>query len=166
MTLDHPSGTTLQQELYSAGISFGIVKPHSYRHRRAIENMITRSGLSIPVKKYPYLIPRNLAALHYEEHIGKPFYDELVKMMTSGPAEIMIVEGPDAINRLGDLTGATDPREAELGTIRHRFGDRNGQIMYNAFHRSDRPKEARREIYLYFDRNELPDRVVAFLDEI
>lgn len=164
MTLDHQSGTTLQQELYE--ITLGIVKPHAYQHRRAIENMITRSGLAIPVKKYPFLIPPGLARLHYEEHIGKPFYEPLVEMMTSGPVEVMIAEGPDAINRLVKLAGATDPREAAPGTIRHRFGNKDGDIMYNAFHRTfgsgaGARRVVKREIALYFGENELPERIAG-----
>ncbi|MBI4167403.1 MAG: nucleoside-diphosphate kinase [Candidatus Aenigmarchaeota archaeon] len=170
--VDHQLGTTLPQELYADEITLGIVKPHAYSHRMAIENMITKSGLLIPVRKFPYTISPSLARLHYEEHHGKYFYEALVEMMTSGPSEIMIVEGENAIQRLADLSGETDPRSAATGTIRHRFGQKDGQIMYNAFHRSFDPdpskarRAVKREITLYFDREELPPHIAELLDAL
>ena len=172
MALDYRSGTTPAYEQRNTEITLGIVKPHAYKHRIEIESMIAGSGLLIPVRKYPFLIPRSLAVLHYEEHFGKPFYNALIEMMTSGPSEIMIVEGPNAISRLSVLTGATDPRNAEPGTIRNKFGDKDGRIMYNAFHRTfaenpDAAKRAvKREINLYFTREELPEHVTRLLDEL
>ncbi len=177
MKLNHQSGTTLQQELYTDQITLGIVKPHAYRRRREIGCMIKNhryevegldgeQKLVIIARKAPFRIPESIAHLHYQIHQGKPFYEKLVRMMSVGSAELLVISGPNAVQELSSLTGATDPREAAEGTIRRRFGNKKGWIMYNAFHRSDSQKEARREIYLYFDKSELPDRVVELLDDL
>ncbi len=163
MAINHQSVTTAYQETGELEVTLGIVKPHAYANRRQIELMILESGLVIPTKKDPYKISKNLAALQYEEHWGKPFYGELIEMMTSGDSELMIVEGLDAITRLAMLAGATDPAKAEKGTIRERYGLKDGKIMNNAFHRSDSPRSAKREILLYWDYEELPADVGRLL---
>ncbi len=170
MTEDHSQVTTLDYANTKLKLSLGIVKPHAYKDREAIEQMIEgheyvvrglpgTQKLAIAVRKDPYLIPRAFAALHYEEHRGKPFYNALVRMMCEGPSELMIIEGSDAIHQLSVLTGPTDPKNAPKGTIRERFGEKGDDIMYNAFHRSANEKDARREIRLYFEMEELPPKV-------
>lgn len=170
MTNDHSEGTTPDYTnkltMKAPEVSLGIVKPHAYKDREEIKYMIRDSGLAVPFNKDPYRISRAQAQTHYAEHKERSFYPKLIDMITSGEVELMIVEGEDAINRLSILTGRTDPREADPGTIRNRFGDKTGMIMNNAFHRSDSAKSARREILLYWDRTELPGRILGILDTV
>lgn len=148
----------------------GIVKPHAYTHRKDIEYMILESGLAIPVVIDPYLMRPSIARLHYEAHMTRDFFPELIEMMTGGPTELMVVEGVNAIERLSDLTGPTDPRDAKPGTIRHRYGNKEGRIMYNAYHRSSSVKDGIREIFLHFDqeelREQLPESIRDLLTEL
>ncbi len=164
--MDYRPVATTGQETGALQITLGIVKPHAYKDRRKIEWMILESGLAIPAKKDPYRISEGLATLQYEEHRGKHFYEKLLEMMTGGDSELMVVEGPDAINRLIRLAGATDPAKAEKGTIRELYGIKDDLLMNNAFHRSDSPKSARREILLYWGREELPADISALLDNL
>src|SRR5215831_5326838 len=79
-------------------------------------------------------VTEELAARHYEEHVGKPFYPELVEFITSGPAVAMVVEGPAAVSTVRTMMGATDPLDSAPGTIR---GDYALEIGENAVHGSD-----------------------------
>lgn len=92
-------------------------------------------------------IDRDLAGRHYAEHVDKPFYDELVSFITSGPLVAMVVEGPDAVGQVRTLMGATNPADATPGSIR---GDFATQITDNLVHGSDAPETAEREIALFF----------------
>lgn len=93
-------------------------------------------------------ISKELAERHYQEHIGKPFYDELVGFITSGPSFVAIVEGPNQTWKiLRSLMGSTDPLDAPMGTIR---GDLATEIGQNLVHGSDSEQAAVREIKLFF----------------
>jgi nucleoside-diphosphate kinase len=83
----------------------------------------------------------------YAEHKGKPFYDDLIKFMTSGPVFIQVLEGEDAISKNRELMGNTDPSKADPGTIRADFAL---TIDANAVHGSDSEKSAEREIAFFF----------------
>lgn len=177
MALNHRSGTTSDYRDIQTEVSLGIVKPHAYAHRKQVEQMIEgheyvvqelpgTHRLYIAARKDPFTITQSLARLHYEAHQDKPFYEELVRMMCSGPSELMVVEGPDAIHQLSVLTGPTDPKQAPKGTIRERFGEKGENIMYNAFHRSADRRDAGREIRLYFEMEELPPGIRALLGEL
>jgi nucleoside-diphosphate kinase len=88
------------------------------------------------------------AALHYEEHHGKPFYDELVRFITRSPVMVMVVEGPaDTYRVVRNLMGATNPMEAAPGTIR---GDLALETGENLVHGSDSEESAAREIGIFF----------------
>ncbi len=89
---------------------------------------------------------------HYGEHKGKPFFDGLVKHITSGPIVAMVLEGKDAIAIVSKVVGATNPVEALPGTIR---ADLASDIGRNIIHRSDSPVSAEREIGIFFSQNEL-----------
>ncbi len=91
---------------------------------------------------------------HYAEHEDKPFYDDLVEFITSGPAVPMVVEGDDAISIVRTMIGATDPAEATPGTIR---GDHAVDIGRNCVHAADSPESAEREIAIYFTDDETED---------
>jgi len=92
------------------------------------------------------------ARQHYEEHIGKPFYESLVAYITSGPVLVAVLAGDGVISIVRKLVGATDPKEALCGTIR---GDFAIDIGRNVVHASDAPVSAIREIEIYFDESEL-----------
>ena len=94
------------------------------------------------------------AAAHYEEHLGKPFYPRLVHYITGGPIVAMVVEGYNAVASVRHLVGATDPSDADVGTIRADFAQLK---EYNVIHASDSLKSAERETKIYFNDNELCD---------
>ena len=83
----------------------------------------------------------------YAEHEGKPFYNDLIAFMTSGPVFIQVLEGEDAIAKNRELMGNTDPSKADIGTIRADFAQ---TIDANAVHGSDSEKSAIREIAFFF----------------
>ena len=83
----------------------------------------------------------------YSEHKGKPFFNELIAFMTSGPVVIMALEGEDAINTNRKIMGATNPAEALEGTIRAKYGD---SMTENAVHGSDGLESASRELKFFF----------------
>ncbi len=97
-------------------------------------------------------IPREVAERHYGEHQGKPFFEGLVSFITSGPVVAMAVEGENAISEWRKMMGATNPKDAALGTIR---GDFASTIDENVAHGSDAPETAEREIDIFFKPEEL-----------
>ena len=97
-------------------------------------------------------ITKEVAARHYAEHQGKPFYDGLIAFITSGPVVAMIWEGREAVSVVRNLIGATDPLKASPGTIR---GDLALDLGMNLIHGSDSPERAETEIALFFNKGEL-----------
>lgn len=91
----------------------------------------------------------------YAEHEGRPFFNDLVGFMTSGPVTVQVLEGDNAIARNRELMGATNPKEADAGTIRADFAE---SIDANAVHGSDSATSAEREIAYFFKAEELCDR--------
>jgi len=91
----------------------------------------------------------------YAVHRGRPFFDDLVNFMTSGPVMIQVLEGENAISRNRELMGATNPKEAAPGTIRADFAE---SIDANAVHGSDAPETARVEIACFFDAGQIFSR--------
>ena len=92
-------------------------------------------------------ISRALAAEHYAEHRGKPFYSDLVSFITSGPVLALAIRGDDAIAGVRALMGATNPADSAPGTIR---GDLATELSENVVHGSDSRSSARRELGLFF----------------
>src|SRR5947209_16652696 len=90
---------------------------------------------------------RDLASRHYAEHEGKPFYEELVEFITSGPLVAMVLEGEEAVEAARQVIGSTNPLEASPGSIRGDFAIAVGQ---NMVHGSDSTESARREVDLFF----------------
>jgi nucleoside-diphosphate kinase len=88
----------------------------------------------------------------YREHRGRPFYDPLIRFMTSAPIVATVWEGPGAVTKARAVMGATNSPEAQPGTIRREFGTTN---RYNVVHGSDSPDSAEREIRFFFQPNEL-----------
>ena len=93
-----------------------------------------------------------LAEKHYQEHVGKPFFPELVEFITSSPVFAMVWEGQNVISIARNMMGKTNPAEAPLGTVR---GDYGLSVGMNIIHGSDSPESAKREIQLFFNENEL-----------
>ena len=93
-------------------------------------------------------IDENLARRHYAEHVEKPFFPELLEFITSGPVVAMEWSGEDAITVSRTLMGATDPKKAEVGTIR---GDLGLAVTHNLVHGSDGPESAARELEIFFN---------------
>jgi nucleoside-diphosphate kinase len=97
-------------------------------------------------------VTEELAGQHYEEHVDKPFYPELVEFITSGPVIAMVIEGPAAVSTVRTMMGATNPLDSAPGTIR---GDFALEIGQNIIHGSDSPESAEREIAIYFSPDQL-----------
>jgi nucleoside-diphosphate kinase len=94
---------------------------------------------------------RAILERHYEEHVGKPFYEPLVEFMSSGPVFAMVVEGDRVIEGFRALAGATDPTAAAPGTIRGDFARQwDAPVLRNLVHGSDSETSAEREIAIWF----------------
>lgn len=130
-----------------------IVKPDAVQ-RGLIGQIIhrfERRGLRIVALKL-IQITKDLAQRHYAVHRGKPFYEPLVAYITSGPVVVMVLEGKEAIQVARRTMGATDPAEAQPGTIRADYGVEIGR---NLVHGSDGPETADFEISIFFDGTEI-----------
>ncbi len=110
-------------------------------------------GLEIAAAKL-MVVPRDLAERHYAEHKGKPFYDGLIRFITSSPVLVMAIRGVGAIAVCRKLIGATHGAKAEPGTIRGDYGLSGG---YNLIHGSDSPESAARELDLWFRPDDIVD---------
>jgi nucleoside-diphosphate kinase len=105
-----------------------------------------RRGFRIRGARY-LKVTRNLAAQHYAEHKGKPFYAGLVSFITSGPTFALALEGESAISQVRAMMGATNPLDSAPGTIR---GDYALELSENVVHGSDSRASAKRELALFF----------------
>jgi nucleoside-diphosphate kinase len=117
-----------------------------------------RRGLKLVGLKMQVLT-RTVAEKHYEEHVGKPFFEDLVAFVTSGPTVQMVWQGKDAVAQVRKMNGATNCVNADVGTIRGDFGLSQQK---NLIHASDAPETAVREIALYFRPEELLDYALPF----
>jgi nucleoside-diphosphate kinase len=133
--------------------TFIMVKPDGVRLRLVGEvvRRFERRGFTLRAMK-ALRIDRDLAARHYAEHVGKPFFEPLVEFITSGPVVAMVWEGRDAISVARAMLGTTDASQAGPGTIR---GDFSLSKEQNVVHGSDGPESAAREIGLFFAEDEL-----------
>lgn len=133
--------------------TFSIIKPDATQRNLtgAINAVIEEAGLRIVGQKR-VLWTKAQAEKFYEEHAARPFYGELVAFMTSGPIVLQVLEGEGAIAKYREVMGATDPKEANEGTIRKRFAVSKGE---NSTHGSDSPASAAREIDLNFKAEEI-----------
>jgi nucleoside-diphosphate kinase len=130
-----------------------ILKPDSVQRGLCGEiiSRFEKKGLQIVGAKL-MKIPQSLAETHYEPHKGKPFYEGLVKFMTSSPVVVLALEGKDVITIARKMMGATFGSKAEPGTIRGDYGVSNS---FNLIHGSDSPEAATRELGLFFKAGEL-----------
>jgi nucleoside-diphosphate kinase len=128
--------------------TLSIIKPDAVK-KNVIGQILSRfekAGLKIVAAKMMQL-DKNLAGSFYEVHKERPFYNDLVQFMISGPVFVSVLEGEDAILKNRDIMGATDPKKAAPGTIRADFAD---SIDANAVHGSDAPETAKHEVAFFF----------------
>ncbi len=133
--------------------TFTMIKPDGVR-KSLIGEVVRRyenAGLKIIGLKLMRL-SREKAEELYSIHKGKPFYGELVDFIISGPVVPMVVEGDNAVNRVREIMGATNPKEAAPGTIRGDFAE---EISENIVHGADSTESANREIPIFFGEVEL-----------
>jgi nucleoside-diphosphate kinase len=130
-----------------------LIKPDAVRRRLAGEilSRIEARGFLVRAGRL-VSVDRALGERHYAEHSAKPFFGELVDFITSGPTWALVVEGEGAIATMRRTIGATNPADAEAGTIR---GDLAMSMPDNLVHGSDSPESAEREIALWFSGDEL-----------
>lgn len=139
--------------------TLSIIKPDAVAGNLigAIYRRFEDAGLKIVAAKMLHLDEQR-ASEFYAVHSEKPFFRELVDFMMSGPIMVQVLEGEDAIARNRELMGATFPRNAEPGTIRADFCDRDGDQGENAVHGSDAPDTAQNEIRFFFRAEEICPR--------
>jgi len=133
--------------------SFVMLKPDAIK-RRLTGEVISRfesRGLKIIAAKF-MVIDHSLAQKHYGEHSEKPFFKDLVDYITSGPVLATVIEGEECISLIRKMVGATNPHEANLGTIRGDYAIDTGR---NIIHASDSASSAVREISLFFEDSEI-----------
>jgi nucleoside-diphosphate kinase len=130
-----------------------LIKPDAVERALAGEILgrIERRGFNVAAAKL-VRVSRDLGEEHYAEHKEKPFFGELVEFITSAPTWALVVEGEGAIVTMRKTIGATNPADAEPGSIR---GDLALSMPNNLVHGSDSPESAQREIALWFSDDEL-----------
>ena len=133
--------------------TLSIIKPDAVAARQAGEilGMIEKAGFRI-LSLRMLRLRREQAEEFYAVHRGKPFYDSLVKFMTEGPVVVLALEREDAIAKLREVMGATNPANAAEGTIRKRFA---ANIERNCVHGSDAPETAQVELRFFFPTADL-----------
>jgi nucleoside-diphosphate kinase len=133
--------------------TFSILKPDITRRNLtgAVNQRIEAAGLRIVAQKRVRMTKAQ-AETFYGVHRERPFFGELVEMMTAAPVVVQVLEGADAIQRYRDAMGATDPKKAAPGTIRKDFALSMGE---NSVHGSDAPETAAQEIAQFFSGNEI-----------
>lgn len=136
--------------------TFSIIKPNAVLDNNMgnIMNKFEREGLRIAAAKLVHL-SKEKAEGFYIEHKERPFFGELVGFMTSAPVLLMVLEGENAVEKNRKMMGATNPAQAEEGTIRKLYAKSIGE---NAVHGSDSQAAADREINYFFDKNEVLPR--------
>ena len=133
--------------------TFSIIKPDAVKRNLIghINQLIESSDLKILASKKIYLT-KNQAEIFYEVHKDRPFFSSLVEYMTSGPVQVQVLEGENAVARYRKIMGATNPAEAEDGTIRKLYAE---SIEANSVHGSDSEENAIIEINFFFSGSEL-----------
>ncbi len=136
--------------------TLSIVKPDAVAKNVTgkIYSLFEDAGLKIVAAKMMHLSQEKAGAF-YEVHKARPFYNDLVKFMCSGPVLVQVLEGENAIAKNREIMGATNPKEAAPGTIRALYAS---SIDENAVHGSDAPETAAVEIAFFFSPNEIFSR--------
>ena len=133
--------------------TLSIIKPDATKRNLtgAIVKKFEDAGLRVVASKRIH-VTQAQAGEFYKEHEGRPFYGELTEFMSSEPVVVQVLEGENAIAENRRVMGATDPAEADEGTIRKEFANSKGE---NSVHGSDSPESAAREIAFFFSGLEL-----------
>ena len=136
--------------------TFSIIKPDAVAKNKIGEIVarFEKAGLKVVASRMAHL-SRSEAEGFYAVHKGRPFFNDLVEFMISGPVVLQVLEGEGAIQKNRDLMGATDPKKADKGTIRADFAQ---SIDANAVHGSDAPETARTEIAYFFPQCQVYSR--------
>ncbi len=136
--------------------TFSIIKPDAVAKNviGEIVNRFEKAGLKIVASKMLHLSEEQAKGF-YAVHRERPFYGELVAFMTSGPVVVQVLEGENAILKNREIMGATNPKEADAGTIRADFAS---SIDENAVHGSDAPETAKEEIAFFFTKDDICPR--------
>jgi nucleoside-diphosphate kinase len=136
--------------------TFSIIKPDGVQKNLIgeISSRFEKSGLQIVASRMVHL-SREQAEGFYAVHSERPFYKDLVSYMISGPVVVQVLEGENAILKNREIMGATNPADADAGTIRADFA---ASIEENAVHGSDGPDTAREEISYFFSEDEICPR--------
>ena len=137
-------------------LTLSIIKPDGIQKNLIgeIYNRFEKAGLEIVASKMMHL-SKEEAEGFYAVHCERPFFNDLVNYMTSGPVQVQVLQGESAIDANRKIMGATDPSEAVAGSIRADFAD---SIEENIVHGSDGPETAAQEINFFFNDNEICER--------
>jgi len=130
-----------------------LIKPDAFAKHYSgdIIKRYENEGFRIAAMKLLQMTEK-IASKHYAEHIGRPYYDDLVGFMTSAPLIAMVLEGENVISRVREINGKTNPKDAAEGTIRKLYAENGSR---NAVHASDSPESAAREIAIFFNQTEI-----------
>ena len=133
--------------------TFSIIKPDATRRNLtgAVTKMLEEAGLRVVASKRIQMT-REQAEGFYAVHKERPFFGELVDFMISGPVVVLVLEGEDAVKRNRDVMGATNPADADEGTIRKTYAE---SIEANSVHGSDSDENAKIEIDFFFNEDEI-----------
>lgn len=133
--------------------TLSIIKPDgvSNKHIGDVISRFEKNDLQVAAVKMIQMTP-DQAGQFYAVHKGRPFYDDLVKRMSSGPVVVLVLDGDDAVAKNRKLMGATDPKEADKGTLRADFAVSKGE---NTVHGSDSNENAAIEIAFFFKPEEI-----------
>jgi nucleoside-diphosphate kinase len=133
--------------------TFSIIKPDATRRNLtgAVTNMLEKAGLRVVASKR-IRMTREQAEGFYGVHRERPFFGELVEFITSGPVVVQVLEGEDAVALNRKVMGATNPKEADEGTIRRELAE---SIGANTVHGSDSAENAKIEIDFFFSEDEI-----------
>ncbi|MBX7066779.1 MAG: nucleoside-diphosphate kinase [Parachlamydiales bacterium] len=135
----------------SAEQTLSIIKPDAVNQAEEIDAYLENAGLRVIAAKTVHLTPEQ-AKEFYAVHKDRPFYNDLVAYMTSGPVIVQVLEGEDAVAANRKAMGSTDPAKASPGTIRADFGT---DVQHNAVHGSDSLENAKKEIDFFFQPEEI-----------
>lgn len=136
--------------------TFSIIKPDAVG-KNVIGDIVSRfekAGLQVIASRMEHLSEEKAKGF-YAEHDGKPFFNDLMAFITSGPVVLQVLEGEGAVTLNRELMGATNPKEADAGTIRADFAE---SIDANTVHGSDSPESAAREISYFFTDEQIYPR--------
>ncbi len=149
----HPPQPIKNEEFMTVQRTFSIIKPDATRRNLtgAINARFEEKGLRIVAQKR-IMMTEAMAKEFYGVHKDRPFFNDLVKFMTSGPVVVQVLEGENAVVRNSEIMGATNPANADAGTIRKDFAE---SIEANSVHGSDSEENAAIEIAYFFAGSEI-----------